>query len=107
MIAIGGSAQSAKFAQMAQTDADRTTFVDSVVDLLKKYDFDGVMIDWQYPKEHDMENYVKLMDKFDEKFASTSFILGITGASLKKDVDDGFDVKKIIRLRFCSTFDSF
>ncbi len=97
MIAIGGSAQSVKFGQMAQTDADRTTFVDSVVDLLKKYDFDGVMIDWQYPKQHDMENYVKLMDKFDQKFASTSFILGITGASLTKDVDEGFDVKKILR----------
>jgi chitinase len=97
MIAIGGSAQSAKFGQMAQTDADRTTFVDSVVDLLKQYNFDGVMIDWQYPKQHDMENYVKLLDKFDEKFASTAFILGITGASLKKDVDEGFNVKSIMR----------
>jgi len=95
MIAIGGSAQSVKFGQMSQTDADRTSFVNSVVDLLKKYDFDGVMIDWQYPKEHDIENYVKLLDKFDEKFASTSFVLGITGASLKKDIDDGFNVKKI------------
>jgi GH18 family chitinase len=97
MIAIGGSAQSTTFRQMTQKDADRTTFVKSVVELIKQYNFDGVMIDWQYPKQNDIDNYVKLLGELHEKFASTSLILGIAGSALKKDVDEGFNVKKIIR----------
>jgi GH18 family chitinase len=97
MIAIGGSAQSAIFGQMVQKDADRTTFVNSVVELLKEYNFDGVMIDWQYPKQNDADNYVKLLGELHEKLASNSLILGIAGPALKKDVDEGFNVTKIIR----------
>jgi len=96
LVAVGGSAQSAKFSLMAQTDADRTNFVNSVVTFLKKHHFDGVMIDWQYPGSKDMDNFVKLLDKFDEKFADTSFILGITAAPTQKTIDAGYDVKKII-----------
>jgi len=96
MIAIGGSAQSTRFGQLAQKDADRITFVDSVVELLKQYNFDGVMIDWQYPQQNDSDNYVKLLGQLHEKLAPTSLILGIGGPALKKDVDDGFNVSKII-----------
>jgi chitinase len=99
MIAIGGSAQSTRFGQMAQKDADRITFVNSVVEFLKEYNFDGVMIDWQYPQQNDSDNYVKLLGELHEKLASTSLILGIGGPALKKDgkFNDGFNISKIIR----------
>lgn len=98
MVSIGGSAQSANYNRMILTDADRTTFVNSVVSLLHKHNFDGVMIDWtgQYPTQADTNNYIKLLDKFDEKFVGTSYIIGITGPPLKFAIDNGFDVKKII-----------
>jgi chitinase len=99
MIAIGGSAQSTRFGQMAQKDADRITFVNSVVEFLKEYNFDGVMIDWQYPQQNDSDNYVKLLGELHEKLASTSLILGIGGPALKNDgeFNDGFNISKIIR----------
>lgn len=95
LVAIGGSAQSARYTSMVATDASRTTFVNSVLGILGKYHFDGVMIDWQYPTHSDMDNYVKLLDKFDEKLAGTSYMLGITGSALQSTVDEGFDVAKI------------
>jgi chitinase len=96
MVAIGGSTQSAKYTNTAASDSSRTTFVNSVVALLSKYHFDGVMLDWQYPEHKDIDNYVHLLDKFDEKFAGTSFSLGITGSPNHAVVDSGFDVPKII-----------
>jgi len=47
--------------------------VNSVITFLSKYHFDGVMVDWQYPSTADIDNYIKLLDKFDEKLAVTSF----------------------------------
>jgi chitinase len=95
MVSIGGAAQSAKFSSMSASDAERTTFVDSVIQFLVKYNFDGVMIDWQYPKKYDYENYIKLLDKFDAKFAGTPYSIGITGPPTKSQIDEGFDVKNI------------
>lgn len=97
MVAIGGSTQSSRYISMAASESDRTTFVNSVIKFLSKYKFDGVMIDWQYPQHSDINNYVKLLDKFDELFVGTSYILGVTGAPLNAQIDDGFDVKNIVR----------
>jgi len=97
MIAIGGSSQSAKYVQMSQTQADRNTFVDGVIAFLEKYHFDGIMLDWQYPaSDTEAQNFISLLDKFDEKFAGTSFIMGTTGAPLKAAIDNGYHVPKII-----------
>jgi chitinase len=97
MVAIGGSTQSTRYSTVAMSDSSRTTFVNSVVALLSKYHFDGVMLDWQYPNQAiDKDNYVHLLDKFDEKFAGTAFSLGITGSPNHAVVDSFFDVPKIL-----------
>jgi len=67
-----------------------------VVTLLSKYHFDGVMLDWQYPQQADKDHYIQLLDKFDEKFAGTSYSLGITGSPNHATVDSGYDVPKLI-----------
>jgi chitinase len=47
MIAIGGwNEGSDKYSKMASSAASRKIFVDSVVKFLKKYDFDGIDLDW-------------------------------------------------------------
>ena len=49
LISIGGWAGSRGFYTMMDTDAGIKTFADSCVDFIRKYGFDGVDIDFEYP----------------------------------------------------------
>ncbi len=70
LISIGGWTWSGKFSDAVLTDTSRQRFVASAVDIIKKYDLDGIDIDWEYPslqglegnvfRPEDKENYVLL-----------------------------------------------
>jgi chitinase len=49
MLSIGGWEDSENFPGVASTQTLRTTFAHSCVDAIRKYDFDGIDIDWEYP----------------------------------------------------------
>ncbi|MGC9386701.1 MAG: glycosyl hydrolase family 18 protein [Hydrogenovibrio sp.] len=49
MISIGGWTQSGGFHEVAATPQARQKFADSVVAFVRKWHFDGVDIDWEYP----------------------------------------------------------
>lgn len=51
MIAIGGwNEGSVKYSNMAANPESRKTFVNSVMDFLERYDFDGLDFDWGMAK---------------------------------------------------------
>lgn len=78
LIAIGGASMSDQFSVTAGNDQYRDQFARSVVSFLAQYQFDGIMIDWSGIQEKDGDNLIKVLDKFDEKFASTPYSIGIT-----------------------------
>ncbi len=49
LISIGGWAWSENFSDAVLTDSSRKVFAKSSVDIIKKYNLDGVDIDWEYP----------------------------------------------------------
>jgi len=49
LISIGGWAWSENFSDAVLTDTSRKYFAESAVDIIKKYQLDGVDIDWEYP----------------------------------------------------------
>jgi chitinase len=59
MLAIGGwSFGTSKFKEVAETRFTRQTFIFSAIPFLRKHNFDGLDVDWEYPKSSDKENFV-------------------------------------------------
>ncbi|OJU12656.1 MAG: hypothetical protein BGN88_15570 [Clostridiales bacterium 43-6] len=86
LISVGGWTWSAKFSDVALTDASRTTFAASCVTFLKQYGFDGIDIDWEYPvggglstntyRTADKTNFTLLMAKIREKLNAQTALDG-------------------------------
>src|SRR5665213_1486350 len=49
LISIGGWTWSGKFSDAVLTDTARQAFAASAVDIVKRFDMDGIDIDWEYP----------------------------------------------------------
>jgi chitinase len=49
LVSAGGWLGSKGFSDLARSEARRSTFVRSVVDVLRRYDLDGLDLDWEYP----------------------------------------------------------
>ena len=48
LLSIGGGA-SGGFSSACKDDASRKVFIDSIMDVIKEYGFDGIDMDWEYP----------------------------------------------------------
>jgi chitinase len=49
LVSVGGGSGSGGFSDMALTKEGRTVFVESAVALVKKFNLDGIDVDWEYP----------------------------------------------------------
>jgi GH18 family chitinase len=58
VISIGGWTWSGKFSDAVLTDTSRAAFAASAADIVRKYDLDGVDIDWEYPGRPGLEGNI-------------------------------------------------
>lgn len=70
LLAIGGwSFGTQKFKDMSATRYSRQTFIYSAIPFLRKRNFDGLDMDWEYPKgSEDKKNFVLLLKELREAF---------------------------------------
>lgn len=77
LISIGGWSRSGKFSDMALKKESRTTFINSTIDFVNKYNLDGVDLDWEYPglpgnnnihRKEDKQNFTLLLKEFRNAF---------------------------------------
>jgi chitinase len=63
LYSVGGWVWSDQFSTMAAYDESRKKFAESCVELLKKHNFDGVDLDWEYPGQRAEDNDFRPSDK--------------------------------------------
>jgi len=89
-LALGGWAESAnsrKYSEMIHSEYKRTNFIHSVVTFLRKHNFDGLDLDWEYPKcwqgncttgpASDKKNFVTLIHYLRVAFNDYKFLLSV------------------------------
>ncbi len=87
----GGGSGSAGFSDACLTDEGRAKFVESIMNIVKEYSFDGIDLDWEYPawtglsdsRPEDKNNFTKLckelrvaLDEYKEGMLLTSAMIG-------------------------------
>ena len=103
MIAIGGwNEGSEKYSQMASDDDKRAKFVASAVEFVKKYNFDGLDLDWEYPGRRggsasDKKNFIKLVKDLKEAFEPEKLLLTAAIGAAKGTIDVSYDVSAMYK----------
>jgi chitinase len=88
---------------MAQTKDSRKRFIDSVVSFLKRYDFDGFDLDWEYPANRggapeDKKNFALLVREFREEFDEYGYTLSAAVSAGEAVIRSAYDVPTMSRL---------
>jgi len=103
ILAIGGwSFGTSKFKEVAETRFSRQTFIFSAIPFLRKHKFDGLDVDWEYPKSSDRDNFVALLkelyDSFEyesEETGNQKLILSAAVPVGPDNVRGGYDVPAV------------
>ena len=88
---------------MASDPAARATFIASVVELIKRHDFDGLDFDWEYPTQRggvpaDKANFAQLLTELDVAFDADGFLLTAAVSGSKSIIDAAYDVPALAEL---------
>ncbi|KAK3593300.1 hypothetical protein CHS0354_031359 [Potamilus streckersoni] len=108
LISVGGWDQGGtNFSRMAETTSSRRRFIKSVILFLRRYGFDGIDLNWEYPGQRgggamDKINFILLLQGLREAFNSESddtgnerLILSAAVPAGQSDIDIGYDVPEI------------
>nr|ACR23314.1 chitinase 4 precursor [Penaeus vannamei] len=103
ILAVGGwNEGSEDYSNMVMDPEERKAFIESSVELVRRHNFDGLDVDWEYPAARggvpeDKENFVILLKEFRARFDAFSPPLLLSGALSpgKPTIDDGYDVPGI------------
>merc|ERR1712055_482199 len=103
MISIGGwNAGSKKFSEMAADPAKRQIFLDSIVPFVKKYGFEGVDLDWEYPgsrdtidEDGDKDNFSVLVEMMADLLHEHNLLFTAALSPGKNTIENAYDIPRI------------
>lgn len=98
LIAVGGwNEGSESYSTMAADPAKRATFVQSAVEFVRKYGFDGLDFDWEYPANRggvpsDKSNFISLIRELKNALSPYSLLLTAAVSAGKHTIDSAYEV---------------
>lgn len=102
LFSIGGwSEGTEKFSIVANNATKRKVLVESTINFMDTYKFDGLDIDWEYPNRRDgsspsdKEAFTQLLKEFHEAFQPKNFLLTATLAPEPLNVALSYDIPQI------------
>lgn len=109
LIAIGGWNDSAgdKYSRLVNSPSSRRRFIAHVVDFIEENNFDGLDLDWEYPKcwqvdckkgpESDKEAFAQFVRELRAAFNPKNLLLSAAVSPSKRVIDAGYDVPSLSR----------
>ena len=106
-LAIGGwnDSQGDKYSRLVNNPDARKKFIDHALRFIEKYNFDGLDLDWEYPKcwqvdcnkgpNTDKPAFAQWVKELKEAFKPKGYLLSAAVSPAKKVADAGYDVPTI------------
>lgn len=102
MAVIGGwNEGSDKYSRIANDPQKRKTFIDSALAFMKKFKFNGLDLDWEYPGKrnsnnlNDKENFVTWLKELKQAFSKENYILAIAVGAAKSTASISYNIPKV------------
>jgi len=104
MIALGGwtDSETDKYSRMVSDPVSRANFVSTAVSFIQQHNFDGLDLDWEYPKcwvgncdagpVSDKENFVNLVRELKTAFAPHGYLLSSAVSASRHIGDQAYDI---------------
>lgn len=106
-LALGGwnDSQGDKYSRLVRSPASRAKFVKQALEFVKKYNFDGLDLDWEYPVcwqtecnkgfADEKEAFSALVRELSAAFKPEGLLLSTAVSPSKQIIDKGYDVPEI------------
>ena len=106
LLSVGGWAEGGKkYSEMVSVQSRRHTFINSVIQWVQTYGFDGFDLDWEYPAAFDRggtakdkENFLDLVREMKSVFNTYRMILSAAVPVSKFRVQDGYEIEELGKL---------
>lgn len=87
LFSIGGAAADTGVFTTVSSNADlRNAMVQSALDLIQTYNYDGLDVDWEYPRGGDQEKYIDLLTTLKDAFQPHGYLLTVAVNSIPDEV---------------------
>lgn len=103
-LAIGGwNEASEKYSRLVANPSNRKKFVAHVSTFIRKHNFDGLDLDWEYPTQRggvpdDRKNFVTFVQELHSEFEKHKLILTSAFGASQKIVNEAYDVANLAKL---------